>query len=219
MQNPDGAAAAQRDTAESIALLREAVLRLIQHATVDDRVRQLENWQMAQQLSASPRTTPRPTETRRDRRGSTTSPQAPPQAPPPEPPIGVQEGREGRRCYTCGQTGHIARYCTVDRDVLMPLAYGDEGMRRPCMLATCLAQGMTGVPTIPARIMNQDTQALLDTGSVVTLLRPDLAGGKEGGQPAYTGTPVSMGPATWSSGPPTGCSLPGRLCPTFQCRS
>ena len=29
--------------------------------------------------------------------------------------------------------------------------------------------------------MNRDTQALLDTGSVVTLLRPDLAGGKEGG--------------------------------------
>ena len=29
-------------------------------------------------------------------------------------------------------------------------------------------------------MMNQDTQALLDTGSVVTLLRPDLAGGKEG---------------------------------------
>ena len=28
--------------------------------------------------------------------------------------------------------------------------------------------------------MNQDTQALLDTGSVVTRLRPDLAGGKEG---------------------------------------
>jgi hypothetical protein len=28
--------------------------------------------------------------------------------------------------------------------------------------------------------MNRDTQALLDTGSVVTLLRPDLAGGKAG---------------------------------------
>jgi hypothetical protein len=32
-----------------------------------------------------------------------------------------------------------------------------------------------------ARVMNTDTLALLDTGSVVTLLRPDLAGGKEGG--------------------------------------
>ncbi|KAK0131574.1 hypothetical protein N1851_033750 [Merluccius polli] len=150
----------------------DRIQRILAHHhpdTVDDLIRQLENWQVAQQLSASPRTTPRPTETRRDRRGPTTSPQTP----PPEPPIVAQEGREGRRCYTCGQTGHIARYCTGDRDVLMPSAYVDEGMRRPCMLATCLAQGMTGVPTIPAR-------ALLDTGSVVTLLRPDLAGGKEG---------------------------------------
>ena len=79
------------------------------------------------------------------------------------------------------QTGHIARYCPGDRDVSMPSAYADEGTRRPCMLATCWAQGMSGTPTIPARVMNRDTQALLDTGSVVTLLRPDLAGGKEGG--------------------------------------
>ncbi|XP_059917509.1 uncharacterized protein LOC132464879 [Gadus macrocephalus] len=48
------------------------------------------------------------------------------------------------------------------------------------MLATCWAQGTSGSPTIPARVMNRDTQALLDTGSVVTLLRPDLAGGKAG---------------------------------------
>ena len=78
MQNPDGAAATQRqqqfqgqaaaiqwDTAESLALLREVVLQLTQlppearrilahhHPdTVDDLVRQLENWQVAQQLSA-----------------------------------------------------------------------------------------------------------------------------------------------------------------------
>ena len=63
----------------------------------------------------------------------------------------------------------------------MPSAYADEGTRRPCLLATCWAQGAPGTPTIPARVMNQDTQALLDTGSVVTLLRPDLAGGKRGG--------------------------------------
>ena len=65
--------------------------------------------------------------------------------------------------------------------MLMPSAYADEGTRRPCLLATCWAQGMSGTPTIPARVMNKDTQALLDTGSVVTLLRPDLVGGKEGG--------------------------------------
>ena len=68
-----------------------------------------------------------------------------------------------------------------DRDVSMPSAYAGEGTSRPCLLATCWAPGTTGSPTIPARVMNTDTQALLDTGSIVTLLRPDLAGGKEGG--------------------------------------
>ena len=48
------------------------------------------------------------------------------------------------------------------------------------MLATCWTQGPSGSPTIPARVMNRDTQAVLDTGSVVTLFRPDLAGGREG---------------------------------------
>jgi hypothetical protein len=64
----------------------------------------------------------------------------------------------------------------------MPSAYADVGTHRPCMVATCWAQGVVGSPTIPARVMSQDTQALLDTGSVVTLLRPELAGGK-GGDP------------------------------------
>ena len=144
--------------------------------TVDDLIRQLENWQVAQQLSARPRITPRPAETRRDRGG----PRTRTPTPPPEPPIGTQEGLEGRRCYTCGQGGHLARSCPGGRDVSMPSTYADEGRRRPCMLATCWAQGAVGTPTIPVRVMNRDTQALLDTGSVVTLLRPDLAGGEEG---------------------------------------
>ena len=128
------------------------------------------------QLSARPRITPRPAETRRDRRGPMTRTPTP----PPEPPIGTQEGLEGRRCYTCGRVGHLARSCPGGRDVSMLSAYADEGRRRPCMLATCWAQGAVGSPTIPARVMNRDTQALLDTGSVVTLLRPRL-GGREGG--------------------------------------
>ena len=101
-------------------------------------------------------------------------------APAPVPPIVTPESREGRRYYECDQPGHIARYCPGNRDVSMPSAYADRGTGRPCMLATCWAQTKSGSPTIPARVMNQDTQALLDTGSVVTLLRPDLAGGREG---------------------------------------
>jgi hypothetical protein len=35
-------------------------------------------------------------------------------------------------------------------------------------------------PTILLQVRRKDTQALLDTGSIVTLLRPDLAGGRRG---------------------------------------
>ena len=93
---------------------------------MDDLVRQLENWQVAQQLSA------RTESTRRDRLGPKTGASAP----SPDPLIVTPERREGRRCYECGQPGHIARYCPGDRDVWMPSAYADRGTGRPCMLAT-----------------------------------------------------------------------------------
>ena len=72
----------------SICQLPPDTRRILAHHhpdMVDDLVRQLENWQVAQHLSASPRTIPQPTETRRDRWSPTTSPRTP----PPELPIGT----------------------------------------------------------------------------------------------------------------------------------
>ena len=59
----------------------------------------------------------------------------------------------------------------------MPSAFADEGRSGPYLLTTWLAHQKPGAPTLPVRVGNKD---LLDTGSVVTLLRPDLAGGWRG---------------------------------------
>ena len=68
----------------------------------------------------------------------------------------------------------------------MPSAYADQGRLGPSLLTTFLAHQKPGVPTLPVRVGSQETQALVDTGSVVTLLRPDLAGGRRGGPIAVT---------------------------------
>ena len=51
----------------------------------------------------------------------------------------------------------------------MPSAFADEGRSGPYLLTTWLAHQKPGAPTLPVRVGNKD---LLDTGSVVTLLRP-----------------------------------------------
>ena len=62
----------------------------------------------------------------------------------------------------------------------MASAFADEGRSGPCLLTTCRAHQKPGAPTLPVWEGNKDTQALLDTGSIVTLLRSDLAGGRRG---------------------------------------
>ncbi|CAL8319734.1 unnamed protein product [Boreogadus saida] len=58
------------------------------------------------------------------------------------------------------------------------------------MLATCWAQERPVVRPSRRGVMNRDTQALLDTGSVVTSFAPDLAGEECGIPPRNLGLDV-----------------------------
>ncbi|KAK0136004.1 hypothetical protein N1851_028105 [Merluccius polli] len=100
----------------------------------------------------------------------------------------------------------------------MPSAFAGEGRPGPCLLTTCWAHQEAGGPTIPARVGDQDTQALIDTGSVVTLLRPDLAVGRPG-EPIEVVVRTPRGAFTVRAGIVPNLPVPlliGRDCPIFN---
>ena len=84
--------------------------------------------------------------------------------PPPRP-----------RCFSCGQEGHLAREWP-DRDETMPTAVftGGKGFFSHS-LTTCWAHQGAPAPKCAVKIGWRDTEALLDSGSMVSLVRPQFA--------------------------------------------
>ncbi|XP_077962421.1 uncharacterized protein LOC144410313 isoform X1 [Gasterosteus aculeatus] len=144
-------------------------------ASVDELINLLENHRVSQQMTAGTCPAPRGLEGRAPIRPSATLLRpAPRTAPRPTP------DRSEWRCFSCGQLGHIARQCPAG-DVPMPSASTEE-QHRPgrCLMTTCWTPPIPGAATVPVRVGNQDTSALIDSGSVVTLIRPEWAEGEEG---------------------------------------
>ena len=83
----------------------------------------------------------------------------------------------------------------------MPSAFAEEGRSGLCLLSTCGTRQTPRAPTLPVRVGKKDTRALLDTGSIVTLLRPDLVGGRRGDPIEVT----CVHGDTRTCGPPEGC--------------
>ncbi|XP_061098630.1 uncharacterized protein LOC133128839 [Conger conger] len=95
------------------------------------------------------------------------------------PPARPDPNRRGRpdagrprpewRCYNCGEEGHLARNCP-GREVSRPTARGPSRPAHPCLyLTTCWAHQSTEAPRFPIRVGGQDTVAVLDSGSAITL--------------------------------------------------
>ena len=97
---------------------------------------------------------------------------------PPSTPS-RQDERAGRpparRCYVCGKVDHLSWSCP-DRDVSMATAASDAA--KPSLYGNTTKKKQTSVP---AKVDGKDTHALLDSGSVVTLVSPAFAGPLERG--------------------------------------
>ena len=126
----------------------------------------LENHQVTQRLCGGVVPPPGGGETRTERCGRTAGTQCF-QALVPVSCRGPAHRTPGEdwRCFTRGQKGHLARHCPGGRDVSMSTASQSDRRRGACHCTTCWSHERT------------NTHALLDSGSVVTLIQPGLADG------------------------------------------
>ena len=154
--------------------------------TVDALVGVLENHQVTTELMKTSRQeNPRSmrVEPRARPRGDQKelSPGGPkPPSPFPSPRRRPLVNRDSRRCFTCGQEGHLAWNCPK-ADESMPTASPSEPQGHPCQYVTsCWAHKGSPAHRFPVRVGNKDTEALLDSGSVVTLVRPEYVSSEQG---------------------------------------
>lgn len=153
---------------------------------LDNLIAMLENHQVTQELLQQSRP-PGGTPTAQPSRPSPDRGRPPMARPSPRssPQQATHPGsrvQEKVRCYACGQAGHMARDCP-GREEAMPTADATEGSGGRCLfLTTCWAHKGAAPPRLPVKVGGRDTEALLDSGSAITLVRPEFAGRQRGAE-------------------------------------
>ena len=162
--------------------------------SMDHLIAMLENHQVTQEMLRPGRATagapgPSPTRTAGGRQNPPGQPVSLQHPRTPAGPQGVAAAtlgalRERRRCFACGQAGHLALDCP-GREEAMASADTTGGKGQAChYLTTCWAHQGAAPPRLPVKIGGRDTEALLDSGSAITLVRPEFA--REGGGEAVS---------------------------------
>ncbi|XP_028437317.1 uncharacterized protein LOC114557837 [Perca flavescens] len=93
--------------------------------------------------------------------------------PPPRRPLNYDH----RKCFTCRQEGHLALNCANNEESMPTAGPMDSTQKSGSYLTTCWAHEGLKAPKLPVRIGIWDAEALLDSGSSMTLIRPELTSG------------------------------------------
>ncbi|RXM97541.1 hypothetical protein EOD39_14290 [Acipenser ruthenus] len=80
--------------------------------------------------------------------------------------------RDTRKCYICEEQGHLSWSCPVKDEPMQT----EPAPTKQCNITTVLVREPGQGPHLsPVRIQNQEVNALLDSGSMVTLITPEYA--------------------------------------------